>query len=58
MTCGHCQQAVTKEVSALSGVSQVDVNLETGEVTIESADAIGGDSLVAAVTSAGFSIRD
>lgn len=57
MTCGHCQQAVTKELSALPGVSSVEVTLETGEVTIESAEVIGDDTLAAAVTSAGYSIR-
>ncbi len=34
MTCGHCEKAVKGAVSELPGVSEVKVNLETGEVTV------------------------
>ena len=36
MTCGHCVAAVREEVGALAGVSTVDVELESGAVTITS----------------------
>ena len=38
MTCGHCVKAVTEEVAALPGVTGVDVDLESGRVTV-TADA-------------------
>ena len=38
MTCGHCVAAVTEEVSAIPGVTAVDVDLESGRVTV-TADA-------------------
>ena len=31
MTCGHCVHAVTEEVSALQGVENVAVDLDSGE---------------------------
>jgi copper chaperone len=34
MTCQHCVMSVTEEVSEISGVSAVDVRLETGAVTV------------------------
>ncbi len=34
MTCGHCVKAVTEEVSAIEGVESVEVDLETGAVTV------------------------
>ena len=35
MTCAACQANVTKTVSALSGVEQVDVNLLAGRMTVD-----------------------
>src|SRR3546814_10781467 len=36
MTCGHCVAAVTEEVSKIAGVTNVDVELDSGRVTVES----------------------
>ena len=36
MTCGHCVGAVTEEVGALDGVTDVRVDLGTGEVDVAS----------------------
>lgn len=35
MSCSHCQAAVTKSISSVKGVKQVDVNLSTGIATVE-----------------------
>lgn len=35
MSCEHCVNAITKAVSALPGVSGVDVNLSGGTVTAD-----------------------
>ena len=54
MNCPHCQAAVTKSISGVNGVQQVEVNLSTGKATVEgNHDA---DELVAAVRSAGFDV--
>lgn len=34
MSCGHCVKAVEGSVGALTGVEQVDVNLEAGKVNV------------------------
>jgi copper chaperone len=34
MTCGHCKKAVTGALKDLNGVSDVDVNLESGKVSV------------------------
>ena len=33
MTCHHCAHAITEEVSAVPGVTAVDVSLETGRAS-------------------------
>lgn len=38
MTCQHCVASVTEEVSEVAGVTDVDVALETGRLTVTSAD--------------------
>lgn len=54
MTCGHCTKAVTEEVSKISGVTSVDVDLDSKTVVVESADALDWADLMAAVDEAGF----
>ncbi|MBR7195188.1 heavy-metal-associated domain-containing protein [Gordonia sp. SCSIO 19800] len=36
MTCGHCAASVREEVGALAGVTDVDVDVASGRVTISS----------------------
>jgi len=54
MTCGHCKQAVTTELAKLSGVTDVDVDLESKVVKVISATELQWSDLVAAVDEAGF----
>ena len=56
MTCGHCVNAVTSEFSALDGVSDVQVDLRTGAVTVTSAVPLPDDAVRAAVDEAGYEL--
>ena len=55
MTCGHCEAAVTGEVTAVSGVTNVTVDLETKLVTVTGTQ-LDRDSIVAAIDAAGFDV--
>ncbi|MBA3734589.1 MAG: heavy-metal-associated domain-containing protein [Actinobacteria bacterium] len=53
MHCGHCERAVKEEVSAVAGVSDVAVDLETKIVTVSGSEF--EDSAVrAAIEEAGY----
>ncbi|MEU9103653.1 cation transporter [Streptomyces xanthophaeus] len=54
MTCGHCEGAVTSELSALPGVSSVKAVAATGEVTVVSAAELADEDVRAAVDEAGY----
>ncbi len=56
MTCGHCVSSVAEEVQEIPGVEAVDVVLETGTVTITSAEPIDGTAVKAAVEEAGYQL--
>jgi copper chaperone len=56
MTCGHCVASVTEEVQEIPGVDSVDVVLETGAVTITSAEPIDEAAVRAAVEEAGYQV--
>jgi copper chaperone len=59
MTCAHCVAAVTEEVSALSGVSAVDVDLNVGgesRVTVTSSGPLSLDAIREAVDEAGYTL--
>ncbi|MFH9547899.1 heavy-metal-associated domain-containing protein [Streptomyces sp. NPDC017435] len=56
MTCGHCEGAVSQEISALAGVSAVKAVAETGEVTVASAAPLDEEAVRAAVDEAGYEL--
>lgn len=54
VSCHHCVEAVTSEVSKLVGVEHVDVNLDNKVVTVEFGDSVAPESIVAAIKEAGY----
>jgi copper ion binding protein len=54
MTCGHCATSVREEVSELTGVREVAVDVESGRVTVTSETPLTADAVAAAVTEAGY----
>lgn len=55
MTCEHCRLSVTEEVGEVAGVSAVDVDLESGRVTV-TGSGFGDDAIRAAVDEAGYQV--
>ncbi len=55
MTCGHCEAAIQKEVSAVAGVSSVVVDLETKLVTV-TGSGVDHEAVVVAIDEAGFDV--
>jgi copper ion binding protein len=56
MTCGHCVNSVSTEVGALPGVTDVQVDLATGQVTVTSESPLETDAVRAAVDEAGYDL--
>ena len=56
MTCGHCVNAVTEEVSVVPGVTTVDVDLASVGLTVTSDTPVDDDAVRAAVEEAGYSV--
>ena len=56
MTCGHCVNSVTEEVSAVEGITGVDVDLDSGALTVISEAPVDEDAVRAAVEEAGYSV--
>ncbi|MFJ9741703.1 heavy-metal-associated domain-containing protein [Streptomyces sp. NPDC101166] len=56
MSCGHCEGAVSGEISEIPGVSSVQAVASSGEVTVVSADALDEEAVRAAVDEAGFEL--
>jgi copper ion binding protein len=56
MTCGHCVASVTEEVQEIPGVQDVEVTLETGAVTVTTAEPIDDAAVKAAVEEAGYQL--
>ncbi|PTR31248.1 copper ion binding protein [Rhodococcus sp. OK519] len=56
MTCQHCAAAVTEEISDLSGVTGVDVDVESGRVVVSSESPLDTIAVAAAVSEAGYEL--
>lgn len=59
LTCGHCAQAVTDELSALDGVRDVAVDLVAGgtsTVTVSSEAPLDAEAVRGAVDEAGYAV--
>jgi copper chaperone CopZ len=56
MTCGHCVTAVTEEVSQVPGVTGVDVDLDSGGLTVTSDAPVEDSAVRAAVEEAGYQV--
>jgi len=51
--CGHCALSIKEEVSEVSGVEAVDVDVETKVVTIRG-EQLADDTLRVAIAEAGY----
>ena len=56
MTCGHCVASVTEEVSEIPGVDDVQVELESGRVTVTSDAPLDPALVRSAVEEAGYTV--
>ena len=56
MTCGHCESAVTSELTALPGVTSVRAVAATGEVTVTATAPLDDEAVRAAVDEAGYEL--
>ncbi len=59
MTCDHCVSAVTKELTALDGVTDVDVDLDpqgVSRVTVSSREPLEPGAVATAVADAGYTV--
>ncbi|WP_203186324.1 heavy-metal-associated domain-containing protein [Streptomyces pratensis] len=56
MTCGHCEGAVSEEISGIEGVTSVTAEAATGRVTVTSATPLTEDAVRSAVDEAGYEL--
>ncbi|MGN6686718.1 MAG: heavy-metal-associated domain-containing protein [Actinomycetales bacterium] len=56
MTCGHCERAVTEEISQVPGVQSVTVDVASGLVTVTAAEPVDRADIAAAVDEAGYTL--
>ena len=56
MTCSHCVNSVSSEVKQLPGVTDVQVDLASGAVTVTSEQPLDDAAVAAAVDEAGYEV--
>ena len=59
MECGHCKAAVQKALMGTMGVTDVNIDLPTGKVSVTyDPTAVGRDNMVAAIKNVGYEVLD
>jgi copper chaperone len=56
MSCGHCATSVREEITDIPGVRAVEVDLVSGNVTIDSDDPVETAAIKNAVEDAGYQL--
>lgn len=56
MTCQHCVASVTEEVGEVPGVDGVEVDLDSGRLTVTSASPVDPALVQGAVEEAGYTL--
>jgi copper ion binding protein len=56
MSCQHCVMSVTKALSQLEGIKNVQVDLAKGEVRFDNTKSITSDQIQKAITNAGYEV--
>ncbi|ACY95699.1 MULTISPECIES: heavy-metal-associated domain-containing protein [Thermomonospora] len=58
MTCGHCVASVKEEVGQVPGVTGVEVDLDSGRMTVTSDGPLEAARIREAVAEAGYQLKD
>jgi len=56
MSCQHCVASVTKALSEIEGISDVNVNLEAGEATFNENSPVDEQTIKDAIARIGFEV--
>ncbi|CAM5330663.1 cation transporter [Streptomyces viridifaciens] len=56
MSCGHCEKAISEELSTLAGVTDVAADAQAGTVTVSSAAPLEEEQVRAAIDEAGYEL--
>lgn len=56
MSCGHCVASVSKALSEIDGITDVQVNLERGEASYRETKPVAADIVKEAVSRIGFEV--
>lgn len=58
MSCQHCVSTVKEVLTAIDGVTDVEVDLLAGKVTFEETQPVTKDVIKAAIDKAGFEVAE
>lgn len=56
MSCQHCVMSVTKALSQLDGIKNVQVDLAKGEVRFDNTKEVGPSQIEKAISDAGYEV--
>jgi copper chaperone len=58
VSCEHCVNAITKELTQIDGVSVVNVDLDSKKVTVVADDSVAEQQIRDGIDEAGFDIAE
>ena len=58
VSCEHCVSAITKQLTQIDGIQNVEVDLETKKVTVVADDSVAEQQIRDGIDEAGFDIAE
>lgn len=58
MRCGHCTASVTSALTAIDGISEVNISLEKGEATFNQSKDVSMAAIKKAIAAIGFEVMN
>jgi len=56
MSCQHCVMSITKALSQLDGIKNIQVDLATGGVRFDNTKTVASEQIEKAITDAGYEV--
>jgi copper chaperone len=56
ISCEHCVRAITNELTSVSGIEVINIDIPTKVVTIRHTDEVSDEQIVATIAEAGYEV--
>jgi copper chaperone len=57
MTCRHCEMSITNAISAMTGVGEVETDIQNGTIMVTHNESVSAETIMVKIVEIGFGAR-